>query len=68
MYSTTRLGQLYIISSIVHGKWEKTGSFRILANYSDAKFVKRYPGYAIGSETLRPELSENVVVFVAIIF
>ena len=48
---------------------EKTGSFRILANYSDAKNFKRYPTMqGMPSETLRPGLSDNVVVFVAIIF
>ena len=39
---------------------EKTGSFRILANYSDARGIQGMP-----SESLRPGLSENVVVFVA---
>ena len=34
-------------------KMGKKGYFRILANYSDAKFFKRYPGYAIGKLTSR---------------
>ena len=64
-FEIVRTPAFYIISRSGHGKWEKTGTFCILANYSDAKFVKRYPGYAT---SLRPKLSENVVVFVAIIF
>ena len=43
----------YIISWRVHRKWGKKGYFRILANYSDANFFKRYPGYAIGNLTSR---------------
>ena len=37
----------YIISRSGHGKWEKTGSFHILANYSDAKIFKEVSRYAI---------------------
>ena len=43
----------YIISRSGHGKWAKTGSFHISANYSNAKKFKRYPGYAIGKLTSR---------------
>ena len=56
----------YIISRSGLGKWKKTGSVRILANYSNAKIFKRYP--RMPYENWRPAGSENVVVFVAIIF
>ena len=42
-FKIVRTPASYIISWIVHGKLEKKGSFHILANYSDAKFLKRYP-------------------------
>ena len=52
-FEIVRTPASYIISQSGHGKWEKTGYFRILANYSDAQFFKRYPGYAIGKLTSR---------------
>ena len=65
-FKIVRTPASYIISWIVHGKLEKKGSFHILANYSDAIFFKRYPDMPY--ESWRPGDSENVVVFVAIIF
>ena len=47
-FKIVRTPASYIISRSGHGKLEKTGSFRILANCSNAKIFKRYPGYAIG--------------------
>ena len=44
----------------------KKGSFRISANYSNAKKLRGIQG--MPTESWRPGLSENVVVFVAIIF
>ena len=50
-FEIVRTPASYIISRSGHGKLEKTGSFRILANCSNAKIFKRYPGYAIGKLT-----------------
>ena len=52
-FEIVRTPASYIISRSGHGKWEKTGSFCILANYPDSKIFKRYPGYAIGKLTSR---------------
>ena len=52
-FEIVRTPASYIISRSGHGKWEKTGSFRILANFPDSKNFKRYPGYAIGNLTSR---------------
>ena len=65
-FEIVRTPASYIISRSGHGKWQKMGSFCILANYSNAKFFKRY--LDMPYESWRPGDSENVVVFVAIIF
>ena len=52
-FEIVRTPASYIISRSGHGKWEKTGSFCILANYPDSKIFKRYSGYAIGKLTSR---------------
>ena len=52
-FEIVRTPASYIVSRSGHGKWVKMGSFRISANYSNAKFFKRYPGYAIGKLTSR---------------
>ena len=49
----------YIFSTSGPQKTQKKGSFRISANYSNAKNFKRYPGYAIGKLTSRAILGGN---------
>ena len=43
----------YIFSTSGPQKTQRKGSFRISANYSNAKFVTGYPGYANGKLTSR---------------
>ena len=43
----------YIFSTSGPQKTQKKGSFRILTDYSNAKFFKGYPGYANGKLTSR---------------
>ena len=56
----------YIFSTSGPQKTQKKGSLRILTNYSNAKNLRGIQG--MPTESWRPGLSENVVVFVAIIF
>ena len=65
-FKIVRTTASYFFSPLGHGKWAKTEFFRMFANYSDAKIFKRYP--RMPYESWRPADSENVVVFVAIIF
>ena len=57
-FKIVRTPASYIISRSRHRKWEKTGSFRISANYSNAKFLRGIQGMPL--ESWRPGLSENV--------
>ena len=65
-FKIVRTTASYFFSPSGHGKWAKTLFFRIFANFSNAKIFKRYP--RMPYESWRPAGSENVVVFVAIIF
>ena len=65
-FEIVRTPASYIISRSGHGKWEKKGFFSFWSITQMQIFLRGIQG--MPSETLRPGLSENVVVLVAIIF